>query len=404
MSKTIDRRHASSRSTATMLSEILTPFDAAEFRASVWGQRPLVVPGPSTKFASLFTFDSLNRILNESPFPHPTVKLTRNGRTLQSSTPEGFVGHIRGGATLVLENAERYDATVAGFLDRLSAELCFATRANVYFSQPRQQGYQNHYDTHDFFILQVEGEKDWFIFPATVEEPLFDQKHHGMSPPPESEIVLQCTLTRGDVLYVPKGMWHYACATGQPSVHLTIALFQRTGIDFLTWLVNELRDDETFRRRFPLITRDELPSESGAAHPFSARVESLARALTAALEDSTLAERYTQFLFASLRNHRPFAFPARIYEPDLSLSATLAVTHRAFLKQMEDSTVTYTGYGTVLRFDAGLERVVDQIFASERISGAALRSTNPAAADETVLAVLKLLAKHGFVVPQESSA
>lgn len=387
-----------------MLSEILAPFDSGEFRTSVWGQRPLVVPGPSTKFASLFAFESLNRILNESPFPHPTVKLTRNGRTLQSSTPEGLVAHIRSGATLILENAERYDATLAGFLDRLSAELCFATRANVYFSQPRQQGYQNHYDTHDFFILQVEGEKEWFIFPATVQEPLFDQKDHGMSPPPESELVMRCTLTRGDVLYVPKGMWHYACATGQPSVHLTIALFQRTGIDFLTWLVNELRDDETFRRRFPFVTSEELPPESGAAHPFNGHIKSLARALTAALDDNTLAERYTQFVFAALRNHLPFGLPAQIYEPDLSLSTTLAVTHRAFLKQIEGSTVSYTGYATVLRFDVSLEEVVDHIFASECTSGAALCSTNPAVAEETVLALLKLLAKHGFVVPQVSRA
>lgn len=387
-----------------MLSELLAPFDTAEFRASVWGQRPLVVPGPSTKFAPLFAFDSLNRILNESPFPHPTVRLAKNGRTLQSSTPDGLVGHIRNGATLILENAEWYDATLAMFLDRLSAELCFATRANVYFSQPRQQGYQNHYDTHDFFILQVEGEKEWFIFPATVQEPLFVQKHHGMSPPPERELLMRCTLTKGDVLYVPKGMWHYACATEEPSVHLTIALFQRTGIDFLTWLVNELREDERFRRGFPFVTRPELPLAAGTSHPFSAHIESLAKALTAALEDSTLAERYMQFVFAALPHHLPFGFPAQVYEPDLSPSTTLAVTHRAFLKRTEGSTVSYTGYARMLRFDVSLERVVDQVFASECTSAAALRSTNPAVAEETVLAVLKLLAKHGFVVPQASSA
>jgi ribosomal protein L16 Arg81 hydroxylase len=387
-----------------MLSEILAPFDTSEFRASVWGQKPLVVPGPSTKFASLFAFDSLNRILNQSPFPHPTVKLTKGGRTLQSSTAEGLVGHIRDGATLVLENAERYDAAVAAFLDRLSAELCFPTRANVYFSQPRQQGYQNHYDTHDFFILQVEGEKEWFIFPATVEEPLFDQKHHGMHPPPASELVMRCTLTRGDVLYVPKGMWHYACATEQPSVHLTIALFQRTGIDFLAWLVNELREDATFRRRFPFVTRDELPIEPGAAHPFSAHITSLATALGAALEDVSVAERYTRFVFAAFRNHLPFGFPARVCEPHLEPSTTLTVTHRAFLKEIDDSTVSYTGYATVLRFDASLEGVVDEVFASECVSGAALRRRHPAVSEETILAVLELLAAHGFVVPHASSA
>jgi len=391
-------------STDTMLSQILAPFAPAEFTASVWGQRPLVVPGPSTKFASLFAFDALNRILNESPFPHPAVKLTKRGRTLQSSTPEGLVGHVRDGATLVIENAERYDAMLAVFLDRLSAELCFATRANVYFSQPRQQGYQNHYDTHDFFILQVEGEKEWFIFPATVQDPLFVQKHHGMTPPPASQLVMRCTLTKGDVLYVPKGMWHYACATEQPSVHLTIALFQRTGIDFLTWLVNELRDDERFRRAFPFVTRTELPLEPGASHPFGGHIELLAKALSAALEDKALAQRYTQFLFAALPQPVPFGFPARVYEPELSPAATLAVTHRAFLKQVDGTTVSYTGYGRVLRFDASLERVVDHIFGSECVSAAALSSTNPAVAGETVLALLKLLATHGFVVPHAPSA
>jgi hypothetical protein len=58
-------------------------------------------------------------------------------------------------------------------------------------------------------------------------------------------------MTAGDVLYLPHGWWHSVSAVDEPSLHLTIGVEPDNGIDFMTWLVDQARRHELFRRRVP---------------------------------------------------------------------------------------------------------------------------------------------------------
>ena len=60
-------------------------------------------------------------------------------------------------------------------------------------------------------------------------------------------------LEKGDVLYVPRGHWHYAIAEDSVSLHVTVGITCRKGLAFLDWLSGELASEPVWRRNAPLI-------------------------------------------------------------------------------------------------------------------------------------------------------
>ena len=69
------------------------------------------------------------------------------------------------------------------------------------------------------------------------------------------------TLREGDVLYVPRGWWHAAFPMDEPSLHLTVGLWNRTGLDYLQWLGNRLTASELFRQDLPRFAEPEARRE-----------------------------------------------------------------------------------------------------------------------------------------------
>ena len=48
-------------------------------------------------------------------------------------------------------------------------------QANAYVTPPQNQGFSAHYDVHDVFVLQIDGEKQWRIHSPVLMSPLRDQ-------------------------------------------------------------------------------------------------------------------------------------------------------------------------------------------------------------------------------------
>ncbi|NET38859.1 MAG: cupin, partial [Cyanothece sp. SIO1E1] len=161
-----------------------------------------------------------------------------------------------------------------------------------------------HYDTHEVFILQVDGQKEWHIFPETFKYPLVDQKSATLSPPTETPY-LSCVLNPGDVLYIPRGHWHYAVALEQPSLHLTLGILCRTGIDLLEWLTDTLKQEERWRQNLPLLTE---ASPTGFNH----QVDELMQALIEQLSTPKNVAEYTKYLINSDRSLLEYAFPYQV--------------------------------------------------------------------------------------------
>jgi len=311
----------------SVLAELVAPLAIEDFKTSYAYRRAVHLTGQADRFARLDLAIKPEDILSSKLLAGHPVKLSGGGRSVTTKDQDEIRSELGRGATLILEDADRFSAPLGRFIDKISGEICAPCRFNLYRSAPGRQGYRTHYDTHDFFILQLQGSKRWRVFPHTVEWPLFYQKAHGTSPPPEDSIYLECTLSPGDVLYVPKGHWHDAAAvdlneSSEMSTHLTLAMFLRTGIDFLTWLVDELREDVRARETFPFVwaTGGIVPDE--LLNDFTRHSKALLHHVHGCLADDAFdAIRFLTASLQSIRSHVPVpldaADPSRLNVKDL---------------------------------------------------------------------------------------
>ncbi|GMA87539.1 hypothetical protein GCM10025868_27890 [Angustibacter aerolatus] len=75
------------------------------------------------------------------------------------------------GSTLVLQALHRTWPPIVRFAQRLAADLGHPVQANAYVTPPQNRGFDDHYDVHDVFVLQVEGEKRWRIHAPVLDAP-----------------------------------------------------------------------------------------------------------------------------------------------------------------------------------------------------------------------------------------
>ncbi|KAH8098740.1 histone demethylase [Aureococcus anophagefferens] len=107
---------------------------------------------------------------------------------------------------------------------------------NLYATPPGAQALDARYDDHCVFVVQLRGRKRWRLYGPALECPTL----HEATLPPPPELLRRgadhaVALAPGDVLYVPRGVYHAATAcedAGSDSAHVTV------GVDLdpaLTW-------------------------------------------------------------------------------------------------------------------------------------------------------------------------
>ena len=172
------------------------------------------------------SLDDVDHLLTSGRHPHargprrarrpvlPESSYTRGG-TLAGRPLTGLVDPVRllrlfdEGATVVLQGLQRYHPPLADLVADLELELGHPCQANAYLTPPGAQGFAVHSDSHDVFVFQTHGSKQWEI--------------HGAEGPGE------LLLEPGVVAYLPTGTPHAARAQQSTSLHVTI------GINQLTW-------------------------------------------------------------------------------------------------------------------------------------------------------------------------
>ncbi|WP_199320486.1 cupin domain-containing protein [Leptolyngbya sp. FACHB-261] len=171
--------------------------------------------------------------MNYQKLTEPDLRFSTEGKSLpETRDRRDWSDRLRQGATLIINGVHQRVPAVAQLAANLRCDIGYETHVNLYCSPARQQGFDCHYDTHDVLILQIDGEKKWFVYRETVSYPTSNMpssKQLQLTEPP----YLECTLRAGDLLYIPRGHWHYAVACEQPSLHLTVGIECQTGLDWL---------------------------------------------------------------------------------------------------------------------------------------------------------------------------
>ena len=283
---------------AKALAEILDPYAPEEFLASSWGVNFLHARGAAGRFAHLMPWETLNEILRRQRLDFPRLRLVQDGKPLpvseylrhvaagrrRGSIPRlktsELTKHLREGATLVLDAVDELHEPLEELATGLELFFREHVQINLYAGWQTSRGFDLHWDDHDVFILQVTGRKRWSVYGQTRPFPLVADVEKAEKP--TREPLWDGTLEDGDLLYIPRGWWHVAQPLAEPTLHLTVGIHNRTGLDILRWLTERMRASEAFRRDLPRMAS----ATERAAHIARMREELLAEM------DDRLLERF----------------------------------------------------------------------------------------------------------------
>lgn len=250
----------------------LAPFDANTFHADYFGKRPLFVSREGSPVPSLLSWQRFNEVLAITPYwNEDTLKLFFKSRAalrenycdtadLKSGdrapvNPAKVKALMGLGASLVANHLHKVCPEVGAAAHMLERTFAARVAANVYCSFRGVQAFQTHFDLHDVFAVQVEGEKTWRVYESRADNPT-------QTLPPGDEIekwlvesrgklLYEVTMKPGDIMYLPRGQYHDALTGDQASLHVTFGVSPATGLALFKLLETAVTQESAFRAYLP---------------------------------------------------------------------------------------------------------------------------------------------------------
>lgn len=236
---------------------------AAEgFLAGAFEREPVIVHHDDPqRFRALLSIAAVDRKVAEQDLREGMLAMVDATRPVDISdfvASSGAIDRVavarlyRRGATIILNQVHQSDIALAAFCRSVERVFSCHVQTNIYLTPPGSQGFHTHYDNHDVFVLQVEGEKTWRLYDRPVEAPYrgerFEPGRHPVGEPSHSFV-----LKAGDCAYLPRGLMHDASTSGDAaSLHITCGLLTRTWADLVLEAISEVCvDDPAFRRSLP---------------------------------------------------------------------------------------------------------------------------------------------------------
>jgi ribosomal protein L16 Arg81 hydroxylase len=382
-------------------AEFLAPFDAGTFRSQYFGKQPLHVRRKAAG-ASLLPWRRFNEVLALTPYwNEESLKVYFKSRAamrenycdtaeVRAGAPAPVnpakVKALMGlGASLVANQLHRVCPEVGAVAAMLEREFAARSFANVYCSFKGVQAFQTHFDLHDVFAVQAEGEKTWRVYEARADTPV--------SPvPPGDEwekwltetrgkLLFEAVMQPGDVLYLPRGQYHDALTGAQASLHVTFGVAPTSGLALFKLLEAALARESEFRAYLP---------DARSAPALAERLARLADRVRAVMNSPAFATDV-------LNHQQDLAHPPATYElPAQRAPEWYSVARRAQVLRRD------AGYAVA--FDGGEIPIgatyptVEWILKQRMFSVDDALARQPGTVRESLLADLARLEKAGVIV------
>ncbi len=378
------------------LADIISPLGLDIFMRDYAYKRGVYIPGPPEKFQHLFGWKEVTDHINSCRPSFEGVKLVHDKKPLPSSEIARMSHWLAQGATLVINHVQHVDPVTEELANSLCREFNSLVNINCYVSFPSRQGFDCHYDTHDVWILQTAGVKEWKVFEPTRQFPLDrdpSEEKNKYAKPGEGEY-LHCSLSPGDALYIPRGHWHYAISS-EPCIHLTVSHNNRSGIDFLSFLLNEWRDSEGFLREdFPMYRLADLGGDR-SPEALDAHLARFQERVADAIRRPEVRERLLQWAMVESPARPRFTLP------DLAQLDTHPITPETMFEiQPAQKLVPYVALneqiqliarGRVVELAQVPRSIVEVVLAGRPFTGGQLMAIAPGVRWEPVLNLLQQL-------------
>jgi ribosomal protein L16 Arg81 hydroxylase len=260
--------------TTTMrLADLLAPMAPEAFFAEYHDRQPLHLRGDAAKFAAVLSWRQINRLLDMTHiWTSHSLRLVMDGAPVpaeqycvRATTREGEPGlqpdsrrvqeWVQRGASVVMNDVDSLAPGLAAVSDALEGAGLGKAQANVYISWQSHKAFPAHYDTHEVWAVQVEGEKTWNVWEGRAEWPIAHpvfraqtQEHHERA---KGALRAKVLMKPGDLLYLPRGWYHDALAEAPASVHVAYGVHAPLGMDLAHVLLERVLYEADFRKPLP---------------------------------------------------------------------------------------------------------------------------------------------------------
>lgn len=295
------------------LADLLAPVTPEQFFAEYYDKQPLHVQGGAAKFAPVLSWRQINRLLDQThiwssqslklvmdgtpvpPEQYCTRATSRDNAAVQQPNAALVQQWVKRGASLVMNDADSLTPGLTAVSEALEGAGLGKAQANVYISWQSHKAFPAHFDTHDVWAVQVEGEKTWNIWEGRAEWPIphpvfrsLGQAHHEQA---KGRLRGQVTLKTGDLLYLPRGWYHDALAEAPASVHVAYGVHAPLGMDLMNILVERVLYETPFRQ--PLPRQD---GTAAARFALTSRAAQLGQRLSELTRDPKVMEVLAKFV------------------------------------------------------------------------------------------------------------
>jgi bifunctional lysine-specific demethylase and histidyl-hydroxylase NO66 len=270
--------------------------DAQTFVEKVWASRIHVHHARPEDLVGLLSIADVDYLLTSTALRTPALRLAKDGAVLSSTgfTREAAIsgrpltGLVDGrkvldlfddGATVVLQGLHRYWPPLTRLVKELEAELGHPCQANAYLTPPGSQGFALHEDSHDVFVFQTHGSKQWEVHD--------DAGAH------------QVSMEPGVSMYLPTGTPHAARTEDVASLHVTVGINQVTWRHTVGRVVDSLLDESDLGEAIPA---GYLGDPTDLAAGLGSRLRALAGRLERADADAAARREVERFLTSRTGN------------------------------------------------------------------------------------------------------
>lgn len=239
-------------------ADIISPISPEVFFAEHYDRKLAHIKGAAKKFADVMSWESLTEILNMSAvWSSKTLQLVmdkdvvppaafcesapnRDGQEVLRPNTDKVMALLRRGASLVANDIDTLTPGLRGVAAALESAVYGKTQANLYCSWREHQAFGSHFDTHDVYAMHIAGEKLWRIYETRADRPIahpdfksYGQEWHDAN---RGAVAQEILMQPGDLLYIPRGLYHDALATSDGTIHIAFGVTHVIGLDAIDML------------------------------------------------------------------------------------------------------------------------------------------------------------------------
>ena len=250
------------------LAELIGEHDVHDFMDQYWERRSLHIRrSAGNGLADVLTLADMNWLFSSCVFRTDEIKVAKGGNIVPSASYVSEPGEpvmlraaadyvntaamlncFQQGATLVLSQLNQKWPPLQRLKEGMQRSLSANVVANVFLSNSDSQGFSVHYDSHDVFVIQLEGQKTWSLYDSPLPLPTKAQAF-GRTGVTAGALSQTVTLEPGDVLYVPRGVFHEARTSDTLSLHVTLGVHPYLWVDYVSDIVQAIGSSNVDWRR-----------------------------------------------------------------------------------------------------------------------------------------------------------